>query len=314
MNRKNIYQRIILFFMFFGVFHYAQATPEKAFYKELSLKGVERFYIKGPMAVDFKYGEEEKVELYIRQKYIHLFNIGTELTDGHETFFIKDTTKSIGEEGKVNPLAHIIFTTKKLNTVTADDVQLLTINDFVGDYLNINAMGFSNVLLKGGSFDLAKIYIRDLALLKVESVAIDDLSLFQLGQSKTAIDGLKGTNLKIDLRDHARVSLKNILTEYLHGFGSFKTHLYAKENSVINTAYLSGNVNVKMDLTEADIKVVNGNFANEAKVKLGEVKMLSVYARNNVKVQYAGKPILNNTLEDNSTITKLEVEKVDLDE
>lgn len=314
MKTKNKHQWIVIFFIFFLIFNSVQASAEKAFYKEISLSGIEHFSIKGAMSVDFKPGDEEKVELYIRKKHIHAFKIGTELIDGHKTFFIKDTTKPTDERGDVKPVAHAIFTIKKLSSITANDAQLLTINHVKSDFLNINAMGFSNIILKNVNIELAKFYLRHSALLKVEDAFINDFSLYQKGQSKVAIDGLESTNLRVDLRDHSRLSSQNILTEYLHAFGTFKTHLYVKENSVINTAYLSGSVDVQMDLTAADIKVVNGNFSNQAKVNIGDVEMLSVYVRNNVKVQYAGTPILNNTSEHKSTITKYDIEKVDIDE
>lgn len=310
---KRFIQAYILFLLAFGSLFSLNisAQTEPALYKKIMIQDTENFFIKGFVRVDFKQGQTESVELYIDADFINAFQIGIEKNNDINTFFIKDMTKPSKEKVEVKPSAHIIITVANLHTVNVHDVHRLNIEGFNAKALKLKATGYSNVYFSKNTMEDATFDFQHYSLLKAENNQINNTDVYLLSRAKVALSNFEGETLQVDLRDHTRLSTTNIALTSLHAFGSYRTQLLINEKSTVNSAYLSGNVDTFMDLRKADVTVLNANFFNNAKVNIGEVKVLNTNLRDDVELHYDGKPAMNNTIENNAVIAPYSTTQAD---
>ncbi|MBU2869443.1 DUF2807 domain-containing protein [Colwellia sp. E2M01] len=287
----------------------SQAEP--ASYKKIALNNVNNIYTQGFFKVEIKQGEEESLDLYIRDSQINTVKIGVEEikssdgTPNSRALFVKQLDNS--SEGKRDeaPIANLIITVKNLRSLKVHDTYQVLVANIESNGLKLEATGRSDVYLdkvkiKNGSF-----VINHESILKVNDSRIEQLILNQYSVSKIGINGLLTNTMKLDLRDRSYFSAKNFTASSVHSFGTFKSHLFIKENSDIASIFIAGNRWHKVEASGASLKVVNCDITENAVANLPTPDILTVKASGDSKVYYQGSSTLSVDQKDNAIIKKV---------
>lgn len=268
-------------------------NAEPAFHSKLVLSNVQSVLAVGFVQLDVIQGTEVSAEIFIREGAVSNVKIGIETIAERRTLVVKEMTKITQEHWDEKPIAHVIVTLTNLEHVQAINAYLVTVKGVIGNGLSVSSAGMSNLVIEGLEYQTMKFDLKDSTLAKLDKINVNDFHIKQFGASKVGAKDIVSHNLYARLYDNSRFSLSGFETNKAHFFGTFQTQFNLKAPVKISEATIVANRKAKMFLSQADVEVLTVDAKNQAKVELGQSKLLNIYARNESFISFLGEPVLS---------------------